>query len=140
MQCPKCETEFPPQKDWRTVEDSSGSFVRVSECFDCHESFNLNELVLIVKCGFCIRNICEDRDAGFALAYPNLVCPDCQENAVNADGDSPVHLSWDDDGDNPVFLDGVKCWRRYKFGGYITMRDVHDFPTLSEFYRYHWGL
>ena len=107
MQCPKCETEFPPQKDWRTVEDSSGSFVRVSECFDCHESFNLNELVLIVKCGFCSRNICDDLDAGFALAYPNLVCPNCQENALNADGDRPVHLSWDDDGDNPVFIDGV---------------------------------
>jgi hypothetical protein len=139
MQCPKCETEFPPHKDWRAVEDSSGSSVLVTDCCACHESFDLSELVLQVKCGFCTLNICDDLDAGFALAYPNLVCPHCQDNAVNKDGHSAVHLSWDDDGDNPVFIDGVKCWRRYKFGGYITMQDVHDFSTLTEFYRYHWG-
>ena len=137
MQCPKCETEFPPQKDWRAGEDSS---VVVTDCCDCHESFDLNELVLQVKCGFCTLNICDDFGLDFSLQYPNLVCNDCQGKALKADGNSAVHLSWDDDGDNPVFIDGVKCWRRYKFGGYITMRDVHDFSTLTEFYRYHWGL
>ena len=80
------------------------------------------------------------RDANFALAYPNLVCPECQDDVVNTDGESPIHLSWDDDGDNAVFLDGIKCRRRYKFGGYRTMGDVHDFPTLAEFYRYGWEL
>lgn len=139
MHCPKCETELPPQKDWRTEKDSSDSFVKVTDCRGCHETFNLNELVLLAKCGFCSRNICDCRGVDFALAYPNLVCHYCQDVAVNADGNGPVHSSWDDDGDNPVFIDGVKCWRRYKFGGYITMRDVHDFSTLSEFYRYHWG-
>ena len=87
-----------------------------------------------------MRNICEFYGADFALSYPNLVCSDCQPKAVNADENSPVHLSWDDDGDNPVFIDGIKCWRRYRFGRYITMRDVHNFSTLTEFYRYHWGL
>ena len=140
MQCPKCETEFPPHKDWRTGEDSSGSSVLVTDCCACHESFDLNELVLQVKCGFCTLNICDDFGQDFPLRYPNLVCHGCQEKALDAEGNSAVHLSWDDDGDNPVFIDGVKCWRRYKFGGYITMRDVHDFSTLTEFYRYHWPL
>ena len=140
MQCPKCETEFPPHKDWRAREDPLGSSVLVTDCCDCHESFDLCKLVLQVKCGFCTLNICDDFGLDFSLRYPNLVCNDCEGKALNADGNSAVHLSWDDDGDNPVFIDGVKCWRRYKFGGYITMRDVHDFPTLTEFYRYHWGL
>ena len=139
MQCQKCETELPAQKDWRTEKDSSGSSVRATDCCACHETFDLNELVLLVKCGFCSRNICEVYGADFALPYPNLVCSNCQPKAVNADGHSPVHLSCDDDGDNPVFIDGIKCWRRYRFGGYITMRDVHDFSILTEFYRYHWG-
>ena len=139
MQCPKCETEFPPHKDWRAREDPLGSSVLVTDCCDCHESFDLYKLVLQVKCGFCTLNNCDGLGLDFSLRYPNLVCNDCQGKALNKDDNSAVHLSWDDDGDNPVFIDGVKCWRRYKFGGYITMRDVHDFPTLTEFYRYHWG-
>jgi hypothetical protein len=94
MQCPKCETEFPPHKDWRAVEDSSGSSVLVTDCCACHESFDLSELVLQVKCGFCTLNICDDFGLDFSLRYPNLVCNDCQGKALNKDGNSAVHLSW----------------------------------------------
>ena len=139
MQCHKCGTELPPQKDWRSEKDSSGSSALVTDCSDCQETVDLHELISPINCGFCTRNICDDWGRDFYLAYPNLVCVGCQEKAINADGNSPVHKSWDDDGGNPVFINGIKCWRRYRFGGYITMRDVHDFSTLTEFYRYHWG-
>jgi hypothetical protein len=84
--------------------------------------------------------------------YPNRVCDDCDERAVNADGERPWHgfppgeepdtddnaiQMQPDRGENPVFIDGHKCWRRYRFGGWVTMKDEHDCETLQEFYEAH---
>ena len=93
----------------------------------------------------------------FASNYANLVCTTCDDRAVTADGGEPktgneylgeesVVESDDgtptiraspDVGDNPVFIDGQKCWRRYRFGGWITRRDDHDCASLEEFYETH---
>lgn len=84
----------------------------------------------------------------FASIYLTMVCGVCGARAVNEEGVPPDHGSTNfhargdvlvienrgDDGDNPLFIDGRKCWRRYRFGGYITLRDMWDSPDLSKFY------
>lgn len=87
-----------------------------------------------LKCSIC-GDALEHPD--FARNYPGFVCRKCDTRAVNVDGESPHHESMYDDGDNPVFIDGIKCWRRYKFGGYVTMRDQHNCDSISEFYDKH---
>lgn len=65
----------------------------------------------------------------------DYVCKRCDRRAVNKDGDKPWH-GWPpgeepeqkegviqmapDAGENPVFIDGHKCRRRYRFGGWVT--------------------
>lgn len=87
-------------------------------------------------------------DPAFASSYVTMVCGECEARAVNSWGNRPVHgpadlveeddtlviRDWGDHGDNPVFIDGHKRWRRYKFGGFVTMRDLWDSPDISSFY------
>lgn len=99
-----------------------------------------------VACAICQQPLPERE-----LRYPREVCRECDRRALNTKGRKARHISqypenraaqakakavefidFGDDGDNPVFVDGLKCWRRYKFGGWVTMRDF-DSGTLREF-------
>jgi hypothetical protein len=39
---------------------------------------------------------------------------------------------------NPAFIDGHQCWRRYKFGGWVTMRNLWGCPDIRTFYEILW--
>lgn len=84
-----------------------------------------------VKCSFCSE---EMDDPDFAKNYPNIICRECEEPVVNSNGETPHFDSMGDFDDNPVYINGAKCWRRYKFGGFITMRDDLNCDNLDEFY------
>ena len=104
-----------------------------------------------IQCSICGMNPVSNK-------YPNMVCRECDRQALTINKEKARHADEDpnfckyvrennektgimilpsDDGDNPVFINSIKCWRRYRFGGWITMKDEHDCQTLKEFYRKH---
>ena len=87
------------------------------------------------SCPICGGNLIETySSADFIKNYPGLICHECDARSVNSDGNEPYHSSMGDYGDNPVFIDSNKCWRRYRFGGYVTMVSPEGCNTLEEFY------
>lgn len=110
------------------------------------------------ECAICGEPF-DQYDSDFASNYANLVCESCDDRAVTERKERPKHgnehLGRDavveredgtevlrmppDVGDNPVFIDGQKCWRRYRFGGWITRRDEYDCDSLREFQEKHRG-
>jgi len=84
------------------------------------------------------------------VSGPEFVCKSCDRRAVNNSGDRPWH-GWPpgeepereegvihmapDAGENPVFIDGQKCWRRYRFGGWITKLD-DGYESAAEAFRF----
>lgn len=88
---------------------------------------------LAMSCAVCSAQSLSGSEE-LAFEYPGQLCFACQERAVTAAGMPAMHDSQGDSGDNPLFVDGVKCWRRYRFGGYVTMRDDTPCESLDEFY------
>ena len=80
---------------------------------------------------FC--SICGDRfDHLLSTTYANPICDDCDTRAVTEPG-VPARK-----GDNPVFIDGIRCFRRYKMGGWLSQRDTLGCDDYDDFYDTHY--
>ena len=92
-----------------------------------------------IYCPICEEDLGKDYDGEFAINYPGLVCRACDGRSLNGE-DQPARAegigTYGEDGDNPIFIDSVKCWRRYRFGGWVTMMDPYDCETLEQFYEH----
>ena len=106
------------------------------------------------ECAIC-GGMLESIAGELTKSYPNLVCWECDLRAVNtwgeepavgaayrekqkAKSDNPEEVSVpSNSGENPVFIDGKKCWRRYSLGGHVTPVDEFDCESLIEFNEKH---
>jgi hypothetical protein len=82
---------------------------------------------LIMGCALCGARLPHPE---YARHYPNLVCRECDGRAVNCAGQRPKD-------ENPVFIDGKQCWRRYRFGSHLTMLDDQNCSSIAEFFDQH---
>lgn len=82
----------------------------------------------VTRCSICGREPVGDD-------VPRAVCPRCDAMALN-DAARPAAAAGDGrGGDNPVYVEGQQCWRRYAHGGYVTMLDVDNCRDFDEFCR-----
>jgi hypothetical protein len=86
---------------------------------------------------FC--SICERLLTSPGLDHPNLVCIFCDKEALGSDGSAAFFDARTEMGDNPVWIRGRKCWRRYHFGGFHTMADSEDLPSIEAYYKKYKG-
>lgn len=83
-----------------------------------------------INCSIC-KNLYPNQD--FAKYYQGIVCRDCETRSLNIDGNPPSFNSINDSGENPIFIDSIRCIRRYRFGGFITMvEEVNNGPKLID--------
>jgi len=102
------------------------------------------------KCSICNKPI---HNSNLPVYFPNYVCKECDKLALTSDGKKASQ--WFKDyisvlrnkssfiakdaifegvkGPNPVYIKGIKCWRRYRLGSWVTMKDVFNSRTLEEF-------
>jgi hypothetical protein len=77
-------------------------------------------------CGVCGRQPVSDE-------LPRMVCRRCDALALNSAGRPPQARPDATDGDNPIYIDGKQCWRRYSVDGWATMLDPDNCRDYFQF-------
>lgn len=80
------------------------------------------------ECAVCNRSL-----AAPFCQYANAICPDCGIRALTREGLKPVRNTSQDE-TVPVYVDGHKCWRQWRYATYVLMRDVYDSESRVQFY------
>ena len=98
-------------------------------------------LYLWAVCVSCDSRALDSEGRPAEDGFRNLKAPPDQPTVETSEDGTvtlyvPASLGYfvEEDGPNPVFVDGRKCWRRYRFGGWATMLDPYGCGSLAEFY------
>lgn len=92
-------------------------------------------------------SVCQQPFSTPKFDHPNIVCESCEGNiepyrSVTKD-DENTRVNGNDGATDsgleptPVSIKNTKCWRQFRFGELVTMRDAHDCDTYAEFLQQH---
>ena len=116
--CPKCgSSRIERFEIFGCVVDSSEPDW---QCLSCECLFNFPPLLLATEepqnCAICGASL------EAHVHYPGSICWYCDGRAGTGPETVALPSAWTGDlMTNPVYVDGVKCWRRYRMGGQLTI-------------------
>ncbi|MFA9427084.1 sister chromatid cohesion protein PDS5 [Natronorubrum sp. A-ect3] len=133
---------------WQLVTESDAEPVSIARAIrqTYRSSEELDPHAQLAGARYC--SICRQPLSTPTFDHPNVICETCATDIVpyqprnddagrqtkNGNGTRRTESELEP---TPVSVCNMKCWRQFRFGELVTMRDAHDCETYSEFLQRH---